>query len=167
SAIRGEFGSTGRYYERAIAVADRLSDPFSIIFTAAMHGWITFLMGEWDQARGECGRAVAMARQASMPWAASYALLHRGQLCLAEGKWVEASSHLEEACAHARRGDDIQALLPVLAWAHLELGELARASDILAQAIRRTRPEGLRLALAEALRVQAMLAIRLEQWEEA
>jgi tetratricopeptide (TPR) repeat protein len=62
---------------------------------------------------------------------------------------------------------DVTALLPVLAWAHLDLGEVAQAADIVEQALRRTRPENIRLVLVDALRVQAMVAVRQEHWQEA
>jgi tetratricopeptide (TPR) repeat protein len=62
---------------------------------------------------------------------------------------------------------DVTALLPVLAWAHLEQGEVTQATDTIEQALRRIRPEGLRLVLVDALRVQALVVVRQEQWQEA
>jgi tetratricopeptide (TPR) repeat protein len=62
---------------------------------------------------------------------------------------------------------DVTALLPILAWAHLDLGDSALAEDTLTQAFRRARAGNHRLALAEALRVQALLALRQERWVEA
>jgi tetratricopeptide (TPR) repeat protein len=58
-------------------------------------------------------------------------------------------------------------LLPLLAWAHLELGEIAAAREIVAQAIRRGKVQRNRLALVEALRVQVMVALRQECRPEA
>jgi ATP/maltotriose-dependent transcriptional regulator MalT len=55
----------------------------------------------------------------------------------------------------------------VLAWAYLEQGQVAQAADTIAQALTRARREQMRLVLAEALRVRALLALRQEQWEEA
>ena len=62
---------------------------------------------------------------------------------------------------------DVTALLPTLAWAHLDLGDPVQAEDTLALAFRRARAGNHRLALAEALRVQALLALRQERWVEA
>ena len=61
---------------------------------------------------------------------------------------------------------DVTALLPVLAWAHLEMGDTAKAGEVVEQALRRHGAEGLRLVLVEALRVQAMVAAHQEQWGE-
>jgi tetratricopeptide (TPR) repeat protein len=62
---------------------------------------------------------------------------------------------------------DVTTLLPVLAWAQLELGQTDEAAEAAEQAIRRARSEGMRLVLVEALRVQALVALRREQWSEA
>jgi tetratricopeptide (TPR) repeat protein len=208
STVCGEFGASSGYYQRAVEVAERLCDPSSITFATAMHGWLAFLLGEWDRAREDSDRAVSVSRQADVSWAAAYALLHRGQLRLAEGRWEEAAPYLVEAVTHAGRGGDLQALrqaagllaeleiltgrpgdaharlvplldrpgleeydvtalLPVLAWAHLALGEVAKAEQVAERAIRRTRPEGLRLVLVDALRVQAMVAMSQERWQDA
>jgi ATP/maltotriose-dependent transcriptional regulator MalT len=55
----------------------------------------------------------------------------------------------------------------LLAWAHLELGDVTAAEDVARQAIERTRAGGYRPALVDALWVQAMVAIRQGQWAEA
>jgi tetratricopeptide (TPR) repeat protein len=62
---------------------------------------------------------------------------------------------------------DVTFFLPVLAWAHLEADDVAQAADAVAQALARMRPENMRAFLVDALRVQAMVAIQQEQWEEA
>jgi hypothetical protein len=58
-------------------------------------------------------------------------------------------------------------LLPVLAWAQLELGQVDEAADTVGQALRRARPEEMRLVLVEALRVQALIALRRGHVETA
>jgi tetratricopeptide (TPR) repeat protein len=58
-------------------------------------------------------------------------------------------------------------LLPLLAWAHLELGELGQAADVVVRAIARAHRQTQHLSLVDALRVQALVAIRQEHWDEA
>jgi tetratricopeptide (TPR) repeat protein len=58
-------------------------------------------------------------------------------------------------------------LLPALAWAHLDLGERAEAEQVVTQAISRMRADHNRLDLVNALRVQAIIALRQERWDEA
>jgi tetratricopeptide (TPR) repeat protein len=62
---------------------------------------------------------------------------------------------------------DVTTLLPVLAWAHLELGEVELATSTVGQALARARPQNMQLVLAEALRVQTLVALRRAQWDEA
>jgi hypothetical protein len=58
-------------------------------------------------------------------------------------------------------------LLPLLAWAHLELGEVTRAAGVARHAIRRGRAQTHHLALMEALRVQSLVLLRQECWDQA
>ncbi len=55
---------------------------------------------------------------------------------------------------------DAVAVLPLLAWAHLEMGEIERATSIVAEAIQLLRAMGMRVMLVNALRIQAMVAQR-------
>jgi hypothetical protein len=56
--------------------------------------------------------------------------------------------------------DEVTPLLPMVAWAHLELGEDSAAAAVALQAVRRARAQHHRLALVDALWVQALVAIR-------
>jgi tetratricopeptide (TPR) repeat protein len=62
---------------------------------------------------------------------------------------------------------DAVLLLPTAAWAYLELGDAAHAEVLVAQAVRRARAWRFRPTLVEALRVQALLLSRREQWMAA
>ncbi|HLL40009.1 MAG TPA: tetratricopeptide repeat protein, partial [Rubrobacteraceae bacterium] len=58
-------------------------------------------------------------------------------------------------------------LLPLLAWAYLELGDDARADQVALEGIERARAQGHRLALVELLRVRGMVLGRRGTWDEA
>jgi hypothetical protein len=55
---------------------------------------------------------------------------------------------------------DVTAILPFLAWSYLESGETERAEDVIAAAIDRASRGGHGNALVDALRVQALVALR-------
>jgi tetratricopeptide (TPR) repeat protein/transcriptional regulator with XRE-family HTH domain len=57
--------------------------------------------------------------------------------------------------------------LPLLAWAELEIGEVAQAQERLEEVIAMARQERMRPTLAVALRVQALAWSRQERWAEA
>jgi hypothetical protein len=62
---------------------------------------------------------------------------------------------------------DVTGLLPVLAWAQLQLWQLDEAAETVEAALRRALPEEMRLVVVEALRVQALVALRRERWDAA
>lgn len=66
-----------------------------------------------------------------------------------------------------REGIDATPLLPLLAWARLDANDLPRADEVAAEALDRCRSEHHQLALLDALRVQALLDVRHERWDEA
>jgi hypothetical protein len=54
-----------------------------------------------------------------------------------------------------------------LAWAKQELEEAGEAEHLVAQAVTRLRADNYQLALADALRVQGLVAIKQQRWLEA
>ncbi|HEX5441155.1 MAG TPA: hypothetical protein VFW76_09740, partial [Ktedonobacterales bacterium] len=80
---------------------------------------------------------------------------------LLSGRPAEACDRLAPLVEKPGRDDpDTIALLPLLAWAYLELGDIERAATISAEATRRMQAMGMRVALPNALRIQAMVAQR-------
>jgi hypothetical protein len=62
---------------------------------------------------------------------------------------------------------DYSILLWCQALACLQLGEVDEAEQTVARSVARAREEGSRQVLVDALRVQALVAIRQEAWDEA
>src|SRR5207244_6819519 len=60
---------------------------------------------------------------------------------------------------------DVTRLLPHLAWAHLEVGDVTAAVEVAGQAVRRAR--ALPPTLVDALWAQALVGLRQGHWEEA
>jgi len=58
-------------------------------------------------------------------------------------------------------------LMPLLAWAYLDLDEGALAEEMAAQSIARATDETYQLALGDALRIQALVATRHGRYAEA
>jgi tetratricopeptide (TPR) repeat protein len=62
---------------------------------------------------------------------------------------------------------DLTLLLPNLAWAQLEMGQMEPAAKTASQAVSQTRAMKMRPMLAAALRIWALAAIRGQRWSEA
>ena len=99
-------------------------------------------------------------------------------LCWLQGVLAEADLLAQRpASAHARLAPLLERIrpeasylketYPLVAWAELEVGEVAQAQARLEGIITLARKEGMRLTLAEALRVQALAWSRQERWAEA
>jgi ATP/maltotriose-dependent transcriptional regulator MalT len=87
---------------------------------------------------------------------------------LGEGQAAAALARLTPLFDGVERGEQPHPkLMALLAWVHLELGDVGLAADMVAQAIAHARAGSDRLTLVDALRVQAMVATRQERWDEA
>jgi tetratricopeptide (TPR) repeat protein len=124
--------------------------------------------GHWADARKMLEDSVALA---AVP--RELLILRWAQTVLAE--WDSLEGHPAQARARLeplldRSGEEEMAvtqLLPMLAWAHLDLGEIEIASSTIQQAKARAETRQMRPALSDALRVQALLCIRQQRWDEA
>jgi tetratricopeptide (TPR) repeat protein len=61
----------------------------------------------------------------------------------------------------------VTVLLPILAWAHLGVGDIQPAMDVIRTAITRARVQNLQVPLVDALRVQAMVLASQQIWPAA
>lgn len=122
--------------------------------------------GDWEEAARNLNECLAIAEPIGDIQALQGAHRLLGELDVLEGRPEEARARLEPLKNGERLTDQI-GLLATLAWAHLELGAVDQADEIVAGALdvahlRRNKP-----LLPEALRVLGMVRARQGRWDEA
>ena len=167
--VRGRWEQARRHYAQVQEINRQIGiSPLSCTWGAPLLvlGRVSLVEGAWDEAAiylQESARIGATQGKRSG--------LRHTQSALAERDILMGSP--EAACARLmplldRAGVQecvvTTAILPVLAWAYLERGETEQAARTVEEAIRRARPEQLRLSLVEMLRVQALVALRQGDW---
>jgi tetratricopeptide (TPR) repeat protein len=139
-------------------------------------GRLSLAEGAWDDASRYLEESLALSERSG----AVLTVLWQAQTVLSEGDILVgrpdlARGRLAPLLAGAGQRPwpvpffqfSIAQALAILAWAHLELGDVAAADEVVGQAIMRARAINYRLAWVNALRVQAMVRICQEHWDEA
>jgi hypothetical protein len=90
------------------------------------------------------------------------------EIDLREGRPERARARLAPSFDAVDRDEaDVSLILAPYAWSHAELGDVASAATIVDRGITRARAQNDRFTLVDALRVQAMVAIRQQQLDAA
>jgi len=157
-------------YDEAIATLDEAAtasrgsgdlDGFGRVI--ARIGQVYGRRGTPDQgfARIERSFPVLTLSGATRGLAAAYAAL--AHLCWLSGRYDEQAVVAAQAAQAARAvGDD-----RILAWAHLEEGDLTAAANVATRAIDRARAHDHRVVLVDALRISALVSCRTGRCREA
>ncbi len=156
----GAWGEAHAYIDRLQELPDR--SPVEDAAAALEPGRLLLAEGEWEQAARYLEQCSAIARQAS------YLLLQRvaqsflAELDLMERRPASALARLLPLLDRDGMEEWIVTIhvLPVLAWAYLELGETEQAARTIEDALRRQRAGQCRRALVDTLRVQALVSLR-------
>jgi class 3 adenylate cyclase/tetratricopeptide (TPR) repeat protein len=162
----GDWSRARAYAERALKAAlslDTLSVYFQPLWVLAE---LSIYEGRWEDADGYLSEADAIARHlgiASMAREVAGLVAERDIL---RGQWEDAMDHLRPLLQSPGWEEHLNFLLP-LAWAHLEIGDVAGAHDAAdkatAEAVRQRTPVG----RVDSLRIQGVIASRQGQWERA
>jgi tetratricopeptide (TPR) repeat protein len=164
----GEWRLVYQQAERARTALAGLSGGQATGDPLLMLGGLALAEGRWEEGTALTAEGIRLAER--------YQNFNRqriGEQALAERELVEgrpqaARSRLEPLLPHARqRGNDLDHLLPPLAWAALALGEEDQAEALLAEAVARLTAQRRQALVVEALRIQALLRIRQRRWEES
>jgi tetratricopeptide (TPR) repeat protein/transcriptional regulator with XRE-family HTH domain len=167
----GDWGRARAEFERAAAMVVSMPEgdvtlPFSPaplelgLLCLAEGDWETsaaYLAEEWE--RAERWQDLRTLRVAAGPVAERDLLEGRPQAARERLAWLLDRAGMQEFQA--------QYVLPPLAWACLEVGEEERAQTLAAKSVARAVADGQRLFLVDALRVQALIAVRQGSWRKA
>jgi tetratricopeptide (TPR) repeat protein len=128
-------------------------------------GLLSLVQGAWADASARLEEAAA-AHVASMGNVHVWAERLLAELDLLQERPAVALARLQ-AVLDREGGHDVAFMLPYVALAHLQLGAVDEAEAVSTQAVTRATTEDNRLALADALRVQALVVMERQRWEEA
>jgi tetratricopeptide (TPR) repeat protein len=164
----GDWDQARADFERAYAMDQEIGISWSSPHALFDLGHLGLVTGRTDEGVQRLEQAIMLAHR----WNDLQAL-HYAQAVLAEYDLLESqpeSARLRLLPLLERGEQQVTAvtrLLPLLAWAHLESGNIAEAQTFLSAAHDRASEHGMRPTLSAALRVQAQLDLHLARVREA
>jgi tetratricopeptide (TPR) repeat protein len=165
--FNGAWGQAHTHMERVQELPD--PSPVNDAAAALELGRLLLAEGAWEQATAYLEECSALARsggERGLDLVSESLLAERAVL---EGRPQAALARLRPLLDR----DDMQGrietifVLPVLAWIYLELEDTEQATQTITEVLHRQRAGTFRLALVDALRVAALVALRQERWQEA
>jgi tetratricopeptide (TPR) repeat protein len=157
-------------YERGLAASRRMSRSWLSVVPLGLLAQLSLAEGAWPEAAGCLTDSLRTAEAGGgtwmLPWVQSVMAHHE----LLRGRVEEARARLAPLLA----GPDLASRLafqsmPVhvlLAWAQLDLGEVAAAAALASEAAQDARSTRSLPALADALWMEARVALRQQHWRE-
>jgi tetratricopeptide (TPR) repeat protein len=165
--LRGDWTQARADLDRAVAMGREIGEGRGVVYALAELGRLCLAAGEWETASRtleECRSMAARSGDLHGLRAAQGAL---AELDLREGRPAAARARLVPLLDRPGVQEwAVTELLPVLAWAYLELDEAAQAADVATQATQRARVQTNRVALIDALRVRGLVLLRQRCWAD-
>jgi tetratricopeptide (TPR) repeat protein len=164
----GEWSLAGEELARALAVSRDAAAAHTSAYALQSMGNLCLVEGRWEEAVGHLEAAIAHAVQIGDLHALRLASGTLAEVEIRQGRPDAARTRLLPLLDRLGLQEIfVMLMLPALAWAHLELDEMAEAERTIEQALRRARAQDMRLVLVEVLRVQALILIRRGMLQDA
>ncbi|HEY8285367.1 MAG TPA: AAA family ATPase [Chloroflexota bacterium] len=168
SVLDGDWTAAHADLDRAPALSREVDRSWYSAYSLILLGRLSLAEGNLPAAAAVVQEAIELSERSGDLQALRWAAVTMATIDILEGRPLVAHDRLIPLLDRPSLEEcDVTMFLPILAWAYLELGRLALAADTVEQALARARPENMRLAMVEALRVRAMIALRRERWEDA
>lgn len=164
----GEWQAAREELALGSAAVERGEAALPVPYIDTVLGALEVATGALEDGTQHLAQAAAAAEQSGDLLPLRYARSVLGELDLLTGRAQAARVALLPLLD--REGQEetyVVPLLPILAWADLELDEPAQAEARLAEAFRRAQARELRLPLVDVHRIQALLLLRSGDWAEA
>lgn len=155
-------------YEQAEAIASAVDTTMAFSLPKVGLGLLCLAQGQRETAATYLMEPLALAERVHDLQALGIGCGVLAECDLLEGHPKAARARLDPLLEYRWLAEyQQQYVLPQLAWAFCELGDLARAQAIVAESVARARADRHNLFLVDGLRVRAVVAMRQGQWQEA
>ena len=165
----GEWKQARADFERAAAMMRQIAMAWTSAYPLLGLGQLCLAEGHLEASARYLQEAITLAERSNDLQALQYALAALVERDLLEGRPEVARARLDRLLDRqtSSRAESSAHILALLAWTHMEMGDLAQAQELAAQSAARAVTEQNRLSLVESLRVRAMLMMRQGRWQEA
>ena len=164
----GRWMEARAYLQRALAISRTVGPSWWSAYPLIELGRLELACGNWEEAAKWLREGLAIANRNQDLQGLRYAQAPLAELDLLEGRPAAALDRLSPLLDRSGLQEaQVTGMMPALAWAYLDAGDEAKAEEVLAQCLTRTRSSEAKLALMEALQVQGRLLTRQSRWAEA
>jgi tetratricopeptide (TPR) repeat protein len=154
--------------ERAEALLRDIPLSWRLAYLPLFTGALDLCEGRVAAARERFRQARALAEPSGELQALRAIAWLESELDLLEGHPEAAQARLEPLLDRpGETSSFVTFVLHELAWASLDLGDDARAGALIAEGIARAQRSGIHLQLVDFWRIQGMIRLRQQRWEEA
>lgn len=166
--LLGDWGVARHCFERAVAIVRDMESSWVAAYPLISMGALNLAEGQDEEAISMLDEAVTLATHNHDLQALRIAHAALAERELLRGAAFKALKRLQPLIEPSTVDEkDSIALFPFMAWAELELGNLANAKAMLKQCLRQANATGNRLVIVDALIAQARLRICQEDWLDA
>ena len=165
---RGDWPAAKADLERALALSEQVGLHWAAAYPPLGMGMLLLAMGEEAPGLRHIETARARAERTGDRQVLRWVAVTLAERELLRGEPEAALRRLTPLLDRAGQQEGlVTVLLPFVAWAHLELGDLDTAREIADEARQRAAWQVVRPALVDALRVRALVAARQGRHDEA
>ncbi|HEV2458557.1 MAG TPA: tetratricopeptide repeat protein, partial [Ktedonobacterales bacterium] len=165
---RGDWGRARAIAESSLEVFRALTTSYLSSYPPLGLGWLSVIEGQLAAGEHYLAEAETLARQSGPDQVLRFIAELRAECELLAGEPEAANARLLPLFTGEPLQERTRLELMVLrAWAALQLGELREAEEALKDCVGSARECEMYLVLPDALRVQALWAMRQRDWQEA
>jgi tetratricopeptide (TPR) repeat protein len=164
----GDWARARADYERAVALIREVGDWQGASYPPGKLARLAIAQGQLDEAMRCTDAALDAATRKRDAQSLRYIHITLAEHELLDGRPEASRARLMPLLDKPgeEKASGIE-LLPLLAWAHLAIGDLAESQTVLDHCMHRATQAQLRTVLVDAWRVAAMIATRQERWQDA
>jgi class 3 adenylate cyclase/predicted ATPase len=145
----------------ALALAEELGHPFSLIHALIWAARVEYYRGEWNAAHDRAEAAIALAADQRLDLLQIPASVLRGRVLIEQGQEAEGLVQIEQGLAYWARGGPLDGSLAqaLVAAAFQQLGRISEGLDVITRAHARAEQLGTLYYAAELLRLRGELLL--------
>jgi tetratricopeptide (TPR) repeat protein/tRNA A-37 threonylcarbamoyl transferase component Bud32 len=169
--LMGELQKATSIFEEVLAISKRIKYPVGISNAMWGFGWCYQLLGEWDKSLQYLTEAYDIAKKIGEYSMSGFATAILGELFMEMEDYEESEKYFNESNTIFEKAEEPTTLVswtfPRLSKLYLRKGEIEKAKTLIEKTYEYATKTGIKLSIAYAEMLKAMLFREQKKWEQA